>query len=635
MRTSAIDRNPSPTGAAFRASGLLATVAIAVAVALAALQGPPARAAGGPPWATNACTPSENWIYVPGIDARERGAFQKTIHGDIAPIQGFAEGLDLSRGPGSAGVKLFGEYWKSRALLQGQLISSALDGFGAIAASSPSLDTVGVQVAALDCLNRIHEKYPALPLPSELRGRIAQLYELAPRSIPRQPLWEMTVNLILLDLADGGSRGGSTALASLLDGAGSYEAFAKGFIAASEGDNRGTVAWLQRILGTRSIHDDKLPRPLMRNLPHARMLLARAYYAMHQYDRAIAQYNLVERSSNETPEMLQELAWSYLMHERYADAVGVAFNLEVGRMRSTFTPEAPSVMAMALNELCQYPDALRAVWMYHRDYQPAYEWLVNWSRNPSQPLYGLAIDYLRKHDSSVPDRVAGEWIRSTLFISHQQEIHRLFSEKERTEAFVRSGLRAQTSIASEIHDRASDLNVGVRQETSGLLGIYGADKVPSGRAADLAALTATVGAYNHLREADAYLQPILTDLETRAGSIRTELVREINADFSRRAARMLRQLNDVAENGKLIEVEIYSGASHDMIWRNAHPDYARIEREMKVAYSRPKGSTLNWGTINPTAGKIEIWEDELGSFKANLHDNCSSKERYLALKSGH
>lgn len=634
MKNHVIEENqprPEPAngvrpGPASRAVGLVPLLAAA------AIHCAPARAAAGYPRASRACTPSESWTFAPEIGSNAREAFGKTIHGGLAPIQGFAEGLALSRGPGTARSKLFGEYWKNRALLQGRLVSAALDGFGAIAASSPSLDTVGIQIAAIGCLNRIHDRYPALPVPPELRGRLSELYELAPRGVSRQPLWEMTTHLILLDLADGAPRSDTEALAGLLAGTGNFEAFAKGFIAAARGDHAQTISWLGKVLGTRNIHDHKLPDGFRRDLPHARMLLARAYYATHQYDRAIAQYNLVERSSNETPEMIQELAWSYLMEDHYAGAVGAAVNLQVGQMKTTFTPEAPSVMAMALNELCQYPDSLRAVQLYRRDYEPSHEWLANWSRNPSQPLYGLAIGYLQGHDAGIPARIAGEWIRSTLFISHQQEIHRLFGERERTQEFVRGGLKAQTAIAADIHDRAGSLNVGVRQDAGGVLGIYSADKVPPRRAADLETLKAAVDAYNHLREADAYLQPILADLETRAGSIRARLVREIDADLARRTARMLKQLNEVTENSRLIEVEIFNGASHDMIWRNAHPDYAEIERKMKVAYGTSRGGTLNWGTINPTAGKVEVWEDELGSFKANLHDNCSSKERYLALK---
>ena len=47
--------------------------------------------------------------------------------------------------------------------------------------------------------------------------------------------------------------------------------------------------------------------------------------------------------------------------------------------------------------------------------------------------------------------------------------------------------------------------------------------------------------------------------------------------------------------------------------------------------------TWDWGRTpsNMDDDGAEVWEDELGSFSANLYDNCESKDRYLALQAGH
>ena len=60
-----------------------------------------------------------------------------------------------------------------------------------------------------------------------------------------------------------------------------------------------------------------------------------------------------------------------------------------------------------------------------------------------------------------------------------------------------------------------------------------------------------------------------------------KLVARINADLDARTLRMLDQLEEIAENVQLIEIEIYNGASHDIIWQNAHPDYKEIAKKMK------------------------------------------------------
>ena len=50
-----------------------------------------------------------------------------------------------------------------------------------------------------------------------------------------------------------------------------------------------------------------------------------------------------------------------------------------------------------------------------------------------------------------------------------------------------------------------------------------------------------------------------------------------------------------------------------------------------------KEKVWNWGkaTFGVTEegeDSYEIWEDEVGSFKADLYDNCSSKDKYLSIK---
>ncbi len=602
-----------------------------LALATTSLASPPAGRAAEL-YASGPCTPTEKWRYAAGVPQEARVSFEKLILGQVSPMQGFAEGGTLSRESPLPPVRLFGEYWRDRALLQGEMASAALDGFATIVAEPATPETVGVQIAAIGCLNRIHEAYPALPLPREIASRLPRLYSLAPREISRQPLRELTLSLIISELAENPASRPATALAGLLAGAGAYESFARGFVAAAQGDHPHAIGWLEKIVG-RSRAEDHLPAELGRQLVHARLVLARSYYSARQFDRAAQQYNLIERSSNETPEMLSELAWSYLLQERYADAVGTATNLQLGRMKGTFTPEAPVVMAMALNELCQYPDSLRAVQLFHRDYDAAYQWLQGWSRNPAKPLYPIALSFLQNRaQSPVPERIAGEWVRSNTFISRQQEIHRLYGEKHATQAFLKGGEQARAGLAREIRQVAGDLNVGIREESDGQLRIYSSERISPARAPDFATLKRNVAVFNRLREAADQIEEWQASQESRSAAIRARLVAEINADLARRSRRMLRQLEEVGENSRLVEIEIYNGASHDMIWRNAHPDYAEIEKKVKVAYSRPKGHTLNWGTVNPTNDKVEVWEDELGSFKANLHDNCASKEKYLALK---
>ena len=114
-------------------------------------------------------------------------------------------------------------------------------------------------------------------------------------------------------------------------------------------------------------------------------------------------------------------------------------NLNAGGLRHTFTPEAPMVMAMSLNELCQYPESVRAIHTFKKGYEKSFQWL---QKNITGNLYPDAVQYVRRaQGATVPDRVASEWVRSPLFISSQDELNLLFDESESTAMLGRTGAR--------------------------------------------------------------------------------------------------------------------------------------------------------------------------------------------------
>lgn len=104
----------------------------------------------------------------------------------------------------------------------------------------------------------------------------------------------------------------------------------------------------------------------------------------------------------------------------------------------------------------------------------------------------------------------------------------------------------------------------------------------------------------------------------------------IEADLSARNQKMLARLAEISENSQLIEIEIYQGASQDLVFKNAHPDFTA-----SLPKPASQESGLYWGKAPGLDGEDgEIWEDELGNFRADLPDNCANQERYLALKPG-
>src|SRR5581483_11132653 len=168
----------------------------------------------------------------------------------------------------------------------------------------------------------------------------------------------------------------------------------------------------------------------------------------------------VARSSNQLAVSLEEMSWAFLMNDRYSEAIGTAMNLEAGGLRHTFAPEAGMVMAMALNELCQYPESVRAIQLLRKHYEQPYKWLSEWAQaevdGKRRNLYQLAVEFLKKQGKT-PERVASEWVRSPLMIADQDEVNLLFDEREATAALGRSGVLEQRRIGEAIVKLARDL----------------------------------------------------------------------------------------------------------------------------------------------------------------------------------
>jgi hypothetical protein len=157
-------------------------------------------------------------------------------------------------------------------------------------------------------------------------------------------------------------------------------------------------------------------------------------------------YQGIRKSSNELAAALSEQAWAALMAFKLGDAIGAALNLGAGGMRKTFAPEGPMVMAMALNELCQYPESVSAIQAFRKSYESSFRWLSAWAAR-REPLYPKAAAYLRRQEGA-PVRVAGEWVRSPLFLASQDEINLALGERASAAAMARAGASPRRGSAS-------------------------------------------------------------------------------------------------------------------------------------------------------------------------------------------
>ncbi len=599
---------------------LALTIAVAASIVPQIALGAPEKSTYG----MSACTSSEKWKFSADIPEYVQDDFKSFLGKKNKAVHGFSEALATRRFAKTDEAKLFSEYWISRALFDGELPHIAYEGFRSLASRPVTAENVGILTAALDCLTELHRAHPSIAISSDVAARLPEFWALAKFPGANEVVWRATGSVIRsLASMDQPPQGAAQELLAIMKGSGAHEQLAKGIWAAKNNQHQTTVAELEKFIANTSV-----PSYLTRFMDAAHVLVARAYYSTERFDQASAHLKLVTKASNDLAMSLSELSWAYLMNERYGEAIGTAVNLEAGRMRSTFAPEGPMVMAMALNELCQYPESIAAINLFKKRYEKPYRWLSSWKKD--EPLYPQAIAFLRRQ-SSVPDRIASEWVRSPLFISTQDEINILFSERSSTASLAKIAYSEQEKLANEIIQKARALKPLLQQAK--------ADR-KKGKAmnrqvaSDLDYVRRQVSHLRRLQTAAPVWKTIMKNYQGQVPGLVDKLMARINGDLKSRSIRMLAQLEEIVENTQLIEVEIYNGASQDIIWQNAHPDYKELAQKMKNDRQiASREHTYDWGKITVGSDEEEeIWEDELGSFKSNLFDNCNSKDKYLAIK---
>ena len=581
------------------------------------------------------CSSGEAWAFTSAIREDFQKEFKASLSGSSSSVKGFADALTLRRIAQTLEAKAFGEYWISRALDQGGMSHIAFSGFGSVASRELTPETLGIQIAAMECMLRIAEKHPALSLPDSV-GKMLGEYQAATQGTKLAAVvWEAAHSYLRAALSDSSPDPAQVEkLISYTYGGGAYESLARGLWAARRNDHAATIKELNKFLQVAF-----MPYPLRKYTNLAYVTQGRALYAKGNYAGAIEKFKLVSKQSNEMANNLSELSWAFLMNDQYPEAIGTATNLQAGGLRNTWAPEAVMVMAMALNELCQYPESVRATGLFRKFYDQSYRWLSRWRDQPGAqdaPLYPQAIAFLKKQPG-IPERIASEWVRSPLFISNQDEINLLFDEQDASGKLGRSGATEQAKIARDVVRRLLEAKPKIKSARAKLK-LQDPNNpnapLPAGLVRELKELRTQLSYYRRMQGAAPVWRSVLASHQKQVTPTKTRLIAEINGDIKRRNLRMVSQLEEIAENLQMVEVEIYNGASQDIIWQNAHPDYKQMAEAIKAEKHKADAAQVwDWGRKPATADEVvEIWEDELGSFKADLFDNCSSKDRYLALK---
>ncbi len=575
------------------------------------------------------CTADERWTFTNEIDPEQRLSLAGLTENRISSIVAFAEALALRQKSYTDGMSTLTEYFISRSLFSSQLPHIAFKGFAAVLKRPVSPEILPAQLAALSCLEQIDRRFPSIGIPDFLDAQIPALIQASRLHPTHLAIIQRTAFRRAQSLTRNkrSSEGKILALSRLLPA----ESVERHLIEASIAlkSLRYSIALVEL---KKALRFTRWPDYLSSERNETNLTFARALYSIGEYDAATTAFRTIEKSSNLLANALSDLSWAQLQNEKPNDAIGTALSLRTGNMRHTFAPEAPMVMAMALSELCQFPESLKSIAQFRRDYGPSFVWLDEWSK-ARKPLYPALVDFLlvsRQPNSisKIPIRVGTEFLKSTVFISHQEELNLLIDERTASVEMAKQGSGEQRILAIEVMNRARELKRLIPDARKGL---EEEDPLPEKVRLQLNQFRNLINRYLRIRQAAGPWKSILAHHRQEELLRKARLQTSIEQDLVRRAEKMRAQLAEITENDEFIEIEILNGASQDLVWKNAHPEFRGVAEPQKSS-----GQTLDWGKSAAWAESenAEIWEDELGSFKTDLFNNCTSKDKYLTVRLG-
>jgi hypothetical protein len=305
--------------------------------------------------------------------------------------------------------------------------------------------------------------------------------------------------------------------------------------------------------------------------------------------------------------------------------------IRTGSLRNAFAPEPIMVAAMALNELCNYQDSIRTIQAFINDYGATFDWLMK--NKKSKDLYAELLKFIKDRKSSaVPVKVATEWMRAPGFLMRQEEINRMIEHPRKLVDVQRRGYQEQMKMTSEFILKTGNFIKQVKVEKLKL-------KPGEELSSDLS--TRYLETKRELRRLSRYYRSskiwknLSRKYEKRIPGYRKMVVDHVDKELLSVNKQMLQTLNNVRENSDWIEVEIYNGASQDLVWREAHPDFDKVSKEIDSATEEeaPASQVWSWGRFQGSdIEQAEIWEDEVGALKADINNQCDKKNKYLKLK---
>lgn len=362
----------------------------------------------------------------------------------------------------------------------------------------------------------------------------------------------------------------------------------------------------------------------------ANINLGRMKFLQKRYEAALQNYKDVPKNHALWVDALIEQGWIQLNTDDAAGAIGNMYSLHSPYFKSVYMPESWVVRTIGYIDICQYGDAYRSLTKLenqHADYAKKVSSYLGKKPSPSA-MYSTVKNYIRgKSDKEVdglPAQVVREVARQKRFLNAQGALNT--KEDELTQYGFIQKVIAQD--IAKIKGRRAAANERKRAAQANIAKIKDNKELEKNRTEWQASVRAEhalirrlnfeIEAYEEGRKGYGDMRKIAERrIEREKNSLKNEAGKVLLAELSDTKT----NLYSILEGNEFLRYEIFAGSGEDIRYQAAG---GKTQVTSKIPANVKPQKILNWEFDG------EYWEDEIGSYRSTLTNNCPKRTRSTA-----
>ncbi len=358
--------------------------------------------------------------------------------------------------------------------------------------------------------------------------------------------------------------------------------------------------------------------------------LGRMKFLQKRYEAALANYKSVPKNHPVWVDALIEQGWIQLNTDDAPGAIGNMYSLHSPYFRSVYMPESWVVRTIGYIDICQYGDAYRSLTKLEEDHAKYVSQVGQYlsSKPSSTKMYNTVKNYIRGKSHTdvdgLPAQVIREIARHKKFLNHQNALNTKEDElaqykfiygiinsdirelKSRRSAAAARKKLAQQNIAKikdnpELEKNRREWQASVRAEHALVRRLsYQIDVYQAGK-----------DGFRRMRKvAENRIEKDKSQIKRDAGQVLLADLKKTQKD-----------LYAILEGNEFLRYEIFAGSGEDIRYQAAG---GKTVATAKIPANVKPQKILNWQFDG------EYWEDEIGSYRSTLRNNCPKRARSTA-----